>query len=320
MTLNPTITCCCGKTLCCIAAKISHTCPKSRTEGCGSVPDGSQTLEYWRYFKFCVNTEDECNCSLIDGQGQEGADTVVQCTATFRPDKKCDGDTPPTGVCYEPSPSVCTVWECSPCGPIAVGCTLLPPGESCPPVPDCPIDPCCNPTPKLCCCRTLVNGCVSSASCISCTGPSSTGNGQNGTVCAEVQNCNGCTPDDGAFITTMCCATCMYVDLDGDGIFDDWFQDCGSMPTTVCCDACGPASNPGCESTICVPPCSSGGSGNLCPCPIQSVTPGCPSPFAPRYGTAGNSAEGRYNSGVVYDGAAYKLNTLFLFGYGYEHL
>lgn len=321
MSFNPATSCCCGTTLCCLAVKVAHTCQKAKADGCGSSPDGTQTLEYWKYLKFCVNSEDECSCALIDnpGSGNDPTETVIECHSTFRPDKKCENNVPPTGVCEEPAPKICPVWGCSPCGPIQLGCVLTPPDQDCPPVPDCPIDPCCNPTQKLCCCREIVSGCVTGAQCTTCTGPSSTGTGTNGTVCTEVQNCTGCTPDLGVYITTMCCATCNYVDIDGDGAWDVFFQDCQNMPTLVCCADC---QTPGCTGAACIPPCSGGQPPpNLCPCPISpSVTPCSGFTSNYRYGTSQNSAENRYTTGYISDGNAYKLNTLFLFGYGYDHL
>jgi hypothetical protein len=62
----------------------------------------------------------------------------------------------------------------------------------------------------------------------------------------------------------------------------------------------------------------------ICPCPLASGGAGCTSTgiLGPNYGQgAFNSPETRYTSGFVQTSSgSYELNTLLLFGYGYNNL
>lgn len=324
------IPCCCKQELyqCCLSVVLSATCTTGTPnfDTCSVDSDPPTTIEYSRSVLTCAASEEECKrlCGSINvsdlgdlggsagGFGGVGQSAIVACEATFLGDKKCSDPDECSG-----GQSLCSQLACGPCEPYVNGCAVIEDGEPCPPTPgDCPKSPCCTPPPeKLCCCKTIVDGCISAAYCTTCTEESSDiSDGQNGTVCGFISSCDNCKATDGELLVSSCCS---------DSSAADPCHDCGGQ---VCCTSCLPSGNPlPCVFQKCVLPCGQSGQTPipLCPCTIRSRGPcsGFNSAQFTNYGTYYNSAENRITSGFVQgsDGS-YNLNTLLLFGYGYNQL
>lgn len=351
---NPAIPCCCGssevgKKLCCISLTADWSCATlvPDPENCAMIPGDPETLTMSTRVKYCVNTEAECTCDLLDdenaerpgygglGEGGFGTDVgafepvVIECSAAFVDISCYYGSTeePEDDPCRKIQ-AVCDKFTCGPCGPTISGCTVVEVGNPCPPVPDCG-EPaaCCGPPPPgdLCCVRVLVDGCIASTSCEPCGdfGDSGTGDTNSGVVSRRIDNCDDCDPDSAVWIASACCASC-----GGD------LQDCAGPVINDCCcpipgigvscaECLGGAP---CVTGACIKPCEQGGSAPslpLCPCPIRDFGWTCLAALSdPNNGTVSNFAEGDYFKGLIRDKIAdtYKVNTLLLFGYGYEQL
>jgi|694.fasta_scaffold00026_66 hypothetical protein len=339
---NPAIVCCCdqGLNLCCLSVTLSKVCPTSEEdpENCGMVPGDPQTVTWSQKFRYCVAKEEDCNCQILvqgttpqpdgatPGPGGFVEQDVIDCQASYFADVKCDS--PEAEEACSGGQGICPNWICGPCEPIISGCVISEDG-TCPPVPQCEPKDCCTPPPiELCCCRTIVNGCITSASCEPCPAVPTSGNGQNGTVCGPVSNCDECDAELSVGITTLCCSSCYYSDSaaygdpnPGDGIPEGWAASCPPGITT-CCNDCLSGT---CEGYACMPPCSQGPPANICPCPLAPTSPGCTAFQAQQrstYGNMENSAEGNYLKGLIYDPSTgtYRQNTLLFFGYGYNQL
>lgn len=339
---NPAIPCCCdGQNLCCLSLTFEQLCQTTNidVQNCTTIDGPIEVVTYSKEFRTCVTSEEECNCELlsnpqdIDGFGQiPPGGTVVDCSATYYPNIRCDsleaeeacagGDT------------VCINYKCGPCGPVRDGCVTVDSGTPCPPIPNCGRDPCCDTPPTQLCCRRVISGaCIVSANCEVCTEETSSGTGVNGEISIFVPNCEGCNLDTGFLITTLCCSTCSYVDTDVDGFFETLKNACvesGQQPDlTTCCSDCSTVDpvtgDIDCLFAACLFPCAAGVSPpNICACPIAPTGYECFLFTQPtfRYGTASNSAEGNFMSGMIYDPVTktYRQNRLFLFGYGYDKL
>lgn len=332
MSSTEAIPCCCGgkkQYLCCLEVTATATCIKgSADEANCSVSSGGEpeTRTVTAKIRACAASEEECSkispssdiwCS--DGTACNGGEgglgnspTITGVSSVFYPGVECTGDEADEKCTSNKDSLPCQALACGPCGPYFAGCADSP----CPPVPDCPKKPCCIPDqPKLCCFTTIDGGCIVSQSCEACNGATSSGTGTNGVLVAEVPDCSQCSSSSPQpkWVSTTCCTSC-----------DTYPEKC---PTGgVCCYDCvtfqgGLAT---CDLQRCVTPCGEQQTTTpICSCPLASSGGPCPPGIlGPNYGQgAFNSPETRYTSGFVQTSSgSYELNTLLLFGYGYNNL
>lgn len=330
MGFNEAIPCCCEKQkkVCCITATYERRCLSTNVGSgdCVDTPGPFEWLAYTTSWAECVDSQEECDNFAVSnpcGDPLSCDIRLVSATSEYFPDENCIGDEPQVSQDFcGPRSYICQKFECGTCTAVPQNCTTVETPADCPPVPSCPPQPCCDPDPgdNFCCCITISGGCILSTSCGPGTCPPSSGNAQSGVFCYQTSSCVGCSNiSQGTFITTMCCATCQYLDVDGDGVADYFVQDCQGQPTGVCCSDC---QTPNCAPAGCVRACPS--ASNICPCPVKSIGGACVTQSNLRYGSSDTSAEGRYTSGFMLDKGSntpqYVPNSLFLFGYGYDRL
>lgn len=357
MSSSSGIPCCCknAKFLCCLTLDMEATCTTATVSDCSVVPGPPQTIAYTTKYKKWVNSREECNCDHLSDVGRcagswcdercgqsldcnscacggcpdcanggggfgSGQDKVVGCSATFHENITEDGESADNACSNANTNKICVNTACGPCGRYVSGCSVVGPDEDCPPGPTgCTPQECCDGGPKeLCCCRTVENSCISSVACGECASMNCSGSNQHK---SSVTSCGECSVEPGApclYITGVCCPSC-----DNGGCYD-------GSPCPCTCATKGSNGEPTCAVSKCVCPCGVDTGGlPLCGCPIESITEGCPSQLTGYgvnyanldYGNNLNSAEGRYTSGIVVDkNGVSQLNTLFLFGYGYNNL
>lgn len=323
------IPCCCQKKqyLCCLDVTATYPCSKAvpDNENC-TVNTGGQpefrTLK--ARIQACAATEEECQALQADpqiwckdqGQGMgcgggvgDGQIIIDSKTATFYPGVECTGPEADAKCSSSKDSIPCLKMSCGPCGPYFDGCADADSNGNCPPVPDCPQQPCCGQNPSLCCFTTITNGCISSQYCGPCGDSKTSGDANSGEVVTKIQDCSSCKSDviEPKVISTACCSSCAL-----NGSYEDPYCVEAGL---VCCYTC--STEVPCIYNKCVYPCGQPQDPRpLCPCPLAGSSSGpCGTLFE------FNSAENRYTSGFVKtNSGAYQLDTLFLFGYGYNQL
>ena len=313
------IACCCDNQLytCCLKLTMSMICQDSVVQGCAVIPVDAPPIEYFAYFNKCVELAADCNCDDIGNTlpGHVNA-TIIGCQAAFTGYECVGTQPPPVGPDVEecgPTVQPCQNYECGPCAYRPTGCTPATAETPCTPPPFCPPDPCCEPAPPtICCCATVVDGCIASNDCTFCPA----GAPAAGVYCTPVQDCSQCTPDVGISIYTPCCRSgpCGTAwNCSG----PEW--DLQGNPVTCCSDCIDSSQNPTCQYEVCIMPCSTNPAPQLplCPCDEPRVGGPC-SLFTGRLNQ--DFAENRYTSGFVNTPNGYEINSIFLFGYGNNHL
>jgi len=344
MSTNPAIPCCCisPKFVCCKTYAVALTCPVEQIGDDCDVISGvppEVKCEYEYKIVSCVDSEEECVCEEISeqevtgtggfgsgggGGGMGGSSggfppghTISACISAVFHNIKCENNQPPNDreICKNDKNRPCCKKECGPCGPMAAGCA-----DDCPP-PNCEEQECCEPPPPtLCCCSTIEGGECSVKTCGPCPPDPIPPN------CYQVPACDQCTdgPDDCTFYqSALCCPT--------------EFCCCNPEATCDCCDgsipACCECEEPGCVRFKCICPCGSG------PPSGPPLCMGCGQPTANPAGCLalglqtemqhpGNKFEDNFGTfvensiekGLIKTKTDVKLNTLFLFGYGYKNL
>ena len=328
MGFNEAVPCCCDTTsVCCRTARFRKSCNTSVVDeaNCTFTLGDPETLEFDMHFIDCVATQDDCSCQNFNPQTYGGY-VMVSCSATFFPDQKCQNGQPPVprDFCGPEEPIPCQDWACGPCSPRPNGCVLVPPGSSCPPTPSCVPEPCCEPPPpEMCCYYNTSTGCLAFLQCAPC------GQDFGSTVVSVPSPACDCAVN-GLYVATLCCPSCgwdpntnqpIYYHCDPQNAPNQpwlWGTQCCYGPTG-CANGSWPPNQTcvreGCINTCPAPPLP------ICPCDGLYVINTCGNfNFSTTYAGTETSAEGRVQTGVFNDGTGYKLNTLFLFGYGYEHL
>lgn len=331
MSVNPAIPCCCGgkpSFVCCKTFTMTLTCEKEATDAanCTTVPDGSETVEFTYKQASCVASEEECVCregeTPIGGPGF----SVTACTAEFT-GVECENNQVPADFqgCKSEEDPPCCKFDCGPCGRKKAGISAAP----CPPPPPCEDEECCEPPPPvLCCCVEYFEDCVSK-SCQSCSQPIPSN-------CFTVTTCDQCTNPDSVLIVSPCCSSLVCEACGGPGAADGHkcYDLCG--PGGVCCWDCVTydASGPTCTTAKCLLPCPDTIPNQLplCNCGPVVVSSPCISGLVGSGGLNETSAgtgpdnklgtliENSLEKGLIRTETGVNLNTLFLFGYGYNNL
>jgi hypothetical protein len=312
MSANSAIPCCCTQPsfICCKTYTTSITCLKEITVGCDVFPDGYATIESTRKVVSCVFSEEDCVCEDGEIPPNNPPNTiVVKCEAEFI-GERCENNQVPDDFqgCKSENPPPCCISDCGPCGPKGAGASAGP----CPPTPYCEEQPCCNPPPPpICCCVSFTEN--ENCAIRECIGPCPIVIPDN---CYTVSSCSDCENNIyGIWVWTACCASypCTVCGADDD-------HACGDPvcldPASICCDDCvsgdcvmgkciGPCPNPVAQLPLC--PCMGPFIGGLC-------VPAFP---ATKYG---DLIENSIEKGLIKTKTGVNLNTLFLFGYGYNNL
>ena len=322
--------CCCGENLypCCVTCDFEAPC----TTGGGLTCVGyNPTVEgppvhVKRIVRTCAKSVEDC----VE-RGRTICGMAVAPTVSFNTEIPCvDGAWPEDlETCVEECNHFCNQYGCVECGSEAIGCIAVPCTEACVP-PNCPPEECCSPPPQdLCCCITIEGGLTVSWSCSagSCTAPDPDEQlaTADGTHCFPVTSCAGCDCADTAPGVVLTCniGGCGCCCGPG-GVFQgDWDLGggltCGQWYPSGCnCLATDPCLG-GAYCTNLEPPYSPFCTGDNCYFTVDgtcSCTPGLIAPF-----NSAQFAEGNLTKGLIVDKTGtMQFNSVFLFGYGEQHL
>lgn len=333
MGFNEAVPCCCNETaVCCRQVTFQRFCATSTLDeaNCTFVTGEPDTASFTVNLISCVAQESDCNCDGFYGDTYGGGYIQTACTATYFANVKCQNGQPPVGAdfCGPSEEPPCQRWACAPCGPRPDGCASGTPG-GCPPVPDCPLQPCCEPPPPDMCCYYETSGnCLAPLGCLPCDqdfGPT--------VIQTHTQDCAECG-QQALLLATTCCSSCGWDPITNLYEYNHCNpQDSPDRPDLwgkPCCNGPGPLPDGCANGQSSIPQtCTAYGCFGLCPsvnpplCPCGNITVIGPCgnlTFAPSYSTFERSSEGRLETGIFNDGTGFKLDTLFLFGYGYNHL